>query len=65
VQAISQLANIMATQVPVVPLLYGGAWAEYSTRNYTGWPTASNPYMAPVPNTPYLEYTVLHLKPKS
>jgi peptide/nickel transport system substrate-binding protein len=64
-QAISSLANIMATQVPVVPLLYGGAWAEYSTRNYTGWPTASNPYMAPVPNTPYLEYTVLHLKPKS
>jgi peptide/nickel transport system substrate-binding protein len=65
VQAISKLANIMATQVPVVPLLYGGAWAEYSSRNYTGWPTASNPYMAPVPNTPYLEYTVLHLKPKS
>jgi peptide/nickel transport system substrate-binding protein len=65
VQAISKLANIMASQVPVVPLLYGGAWAEYSSRNYTGWPTASNPYMAPVPNTPYLEYTVLHLKPKS
>jgi peptide/nickel transport system substrate-binding protein len=64
-QAISKLASIMSTQVPVVPLLYGGAWAEYSTRNYTGWPTASNPYMAPVPNTPYLEYTVLHLKPKS
>jgi peptide/nickel transport system substrate-binding protein len=65
VEAISKLANIMATQVPVVPLLYGGAWAEFSTRNYTGWPTASNPYMAPVPNTPYLEDTVLHLKPKS
>jgi peptide/nickel transport system substrate-binding protein len=65
VQAISKLAGIMATQVPVVPLLYGGAWAEYSSRNYTGWPTASNPYMAPVPNTPYLEDTILHLKPKS
>ena len=65
VQAISKLATIMATQVPVVPLLYGGAWAEYSSRNYTGWPTASNPYMAPVPNTPYLEDTILHLKPKS
>ncbi len=65
VQAISKLAGIMAVQVPVVPLLYGGAWAEYSSRNYTGWPTASNPYMAPVPNTPYLEDTILHLKPKS
>ena len=65
VQAISKLSTIMAAQVPVVPLLYGGAWAEYSSRNYTGWPTASNPYMAPVPNTPYLEDTILHLKPKS
>ena len=65
VDAISKLASIMATLVPVVPLLYGGAWAEFSSRNYTGWPTASNPYMAPVPNTPYLEYTVTHLQPKS
>jgi len=63
--AITKLEHIMDTQVPVVPLLYGGAWAEYSTRDYTGWPSASNPYMPPVPNTPYLENTVLHLKPKS
>jgi ABC-type transport system substrate-binding protein len=64
-QAITKLEHVMDTQVPVVPLMYGGAWAEYSTKNYTGWPSASNPYMPPVPNTPYLEYTVLHLKPKS
>jgi len=55
----------MDTQVPVIPLLNGGAWGEFSTRNYTGWPTASNPYMVPVPNTPYLEYTVTQLKPAS
>jgi ABC-type transport system substrate-binding protein len=64
-QAIKTLEHIMTTQVPVVPLLNGGAWAEVSTRNYTGWPSASNPYMNPVPNTPYIEYTVLHLTPKS
>jgi peptide/nickel transport system substrate-binding protein len=64
-QAITKLEHVMDTQVPVVPLLYGGAWAEFSTRNYTGWPTASNPYMPPVPNTPYILETVLHLKPKS
>jgi peptide/nickel transport system substrate-binding protein len=63
--AINKLEQVMTTQAPVVPLLYGGAWAEYSTRNYTGWPSASNPYMTPVPNTPYLEYTVMQLKPKS
>ena len=36
----------MSTQVPVAPLLYGGAWSETSTRNYTGWPTSDNPYMS-------------------
>ncbi len=63
--AITKLENIMTTDVPVVPLLNGGAWAEVSTRNYTGWPSASNPYMNPVPNTPYIEYTILHLTPAS
>ena len=55
----------MATQAPVIPLLYGAAWYEYSTRDYTGWPTAANPYIDPVPNSPYLEYTLLHLTPAS
>jgi peptide/nickel transport system substrate-binding protein len=64
-EAITKLQQIMTSQTPVVPLLYGGAWAEYSSRNYTGWPTAGNPYMTPVPNTPYLEYTVQQLKPNS
>jgi peptide/nickel transport system substrate-binding protein len=63
--AITKLQQVMTSQAPVIPLLYGGAWAEYSSRNYTGWPSAGNPYMTPVPNTPYLEYTVLQLKPKS
>jgi peptide/nickel transport system substrate-binding protein len=63
--AINKMEQIMTTQVPVVPLLYGGAWSENSTRNYTGWPSASNPYMVPAPNTPYLEYTVTHLQPVS
>ena len=63
--AISKLESIMNTQVPVAPLLYGAAWWQYSTRNYTGWPSASNPYMNPSTNSPYLEETVLHLKPVS
>ena len=57
--------TVMATQAPVIPLLYGAAWYEYSTRDFTGWPTAANPYIDPVPNSPYLEYTLLHLTPAS
>ena len=61
--AIATLANIEATQVPVAPLLLGASWAEYSTRNYTGWPSAANPYVDPGPNIPEILYTVQQLKP--
>lgn len=60
-----ELETVMATQAPVVPLVYGAAWYEYSTKDYTGWPTAANPYTDPVPNAPYMEYTLLHLTPAS
>jgi peptide/nickel transport system substrate-binding protein len=62
---LNELETVMATQAPVIPLVYGAAWYEYSTRDYTGWPTAANPYIDPVPNAPYMEYTLLHLTPAS
>ena len=61
--AISKLENIMTTQVPVAPLLQGAAWWEFSTRDYTGWPSSGNPFMNPTTNSPYLEETILHLTP--
>lgn len=64
-QVLDKLETIMSTQAPVIPLLYGAAWYEYSTKDYTGWPTSSNPYIDPVPNAPYMEYTLLHLTPAS
>jgi peptide/nickel transport system substrate-binding protein len=63
--SITKLETIMDTQVPVAPLLYGADWYEYSTRDYVGWPSASNPFMNPSPNSPYIEETVLHLRPAS
>ena len=63
--AVTQLANIENTEVPVAPLLLGASWAEYSTRNYTGWPSAGNAYMDPGPNIPEILYTVQQLKPAS
>ncbi|MBV8349132.1 MAG: ABC transporter substrate-binding protein, partial [Mycolicibacterium sp.] len=35
--AVTKLETIMTNEVPVAPLLYGAAWWEYSTRDYTGW----------------------------
>ena len=63
--ALDSLQQIVSTQAPVIPLLYGAAWYEYSTKDYTGWPTESNQYNNPVPNDPYILFTILHLKPVS
>jgi peptide/nickel transport system substrate-binding protein len=63
--AITAIENIMTNQVPVAPLLYGAAWYEYSTRNYTGFPSASNPFNNPSLNSPFIEETILHLRPAS
>jgi peptide/nickel transport system substrate-binding protein len=64
-QALDTLQNIMTTQVPVIPLLYGASWAEFSTKHYTGWPSASDPYSDPGPNPIEVEYVILHLRPVS
>ena len=50
------LEEVVATQLPVIPLLYGATWCEYSTASYTGFPTPSNPYMDPAPGDPELPY---------
>jgi peptide/nickel transport system substrate-binding protein len=64
-QALNTLQGILSAQAPVIPLVYGAAWFEYSTKKYTGWPTQSDQYTNPEPNAPYLEYTLLHLTPTS
>ena len=63
--ALNKLQQIVAQQAPVIPLLYGAAWDEYSTKKFTGWPTKDDPYIDPVANQPWDEYTVLHLSPVS
>jgi peptide/nickel transport system substrate-binding protein len=62
---LTKLQHIVARQAPVIPLPYGAASDEYSTKKFTGWPTAADPCEDPTPNSPFLEYTVLHLTPVS
>jgi peptide/nickel transport system substrate-binding protein len=63
--ALNTLEGIMSTQAPAIPLLYGAAWAEWSSKDYTGWPSPSNPYSDPGPNPSEIEYVILHLTPAS
>jgi peptide/nickel transport system substrate-binding protein len=43
-QAIQGLTNIMADQLPVITVLDAIQFFEYTTTNWTGWPTPDNPY---------------------
>ena len=63
-QAYNGLQKIMVEQVPSIPLVFGATWNEYSTANFVGWPSASNPYASPAPfSYPDSEVVVLHLMP--
>ncbi len=60
--AVQTLTNIISTNAPVVPLLYGADWNVYSTAHYVGWPDGANPYMDPSPDDPQLPYILMQLK---
>lgn len=50
--------------LPVIPLVYAAQWSEYSTKDYTGWPSATNNYADPSPSTSFADGVVLtHIKP--
>ncbi len=59
---VAPLANLISTDVPEAPLLYGADWNVFSSKDYTGWPDAKNPYMDPSPSSPELPYILMQLK---
>lgn len=46
---IQGLEKIMVEQLPVIPLVDGATWYEYTTNHFQGWPDANNPYAGPAP----------------
>jgi peptide/nickel transport system substrate-binding protein len=64
--AIYTLEKAVAKNLPAIPLIYGATWFEYSTKYFTGWPTAQNPYAQPAPyNYPAEGIVLTHLTPRS
>ena len=62
--AMYKIEEIMATQLPSIPLVNGPNWYEYNTSQYSGWPTVSNPYATPTPASTFGTAVVLmHLHP--
>ena len=60
-----QVEQAVFNQVPVIALFYGATWSEFSTKKFTGWPSASDPYAPPAPygQPPLMIFT--HLQPRS
>lgn len=56
------LQRIMIDQVPIVMLYYGGSWGLFSTRNFTGWPSAKDPYTLPTSYNNAALLVLTHLK---
>jgi len=65
-QALAGLEKVMVEQLPSIPLVNGATWNEYSTRNFTGWPGATNAYASPAPfDFPDAEIVALNLTPSA
>jgi peptide/nickel transport system substrate-binding protein len=64
-QALNTLENIMVTQMPVIPIMAANAGGEFSTKNWVGWPSDSNPYAPAQPTLINSLDVILHLQPAS
>jgi peptide/nickel transport system substrate-binding protein len=63
---VDQLEQVMLKDVPLIPVTESVDWYEYNTADFTGWPTASDPYAQPGPAlTPDFGIVLLHLRPKT
>jgi peptide/nickel transport system substrate-binding protein len=59
--AMNTIEQIMVDQMPMVPTSAANAGGEYSTKNWTGWPSAANPYAPAQPTLPNAIDVLLHL----
>ena len=63
--ALNTLENIEATEMPFIPIMAANAGGEYSTKNWSGWPSAANPYAPAQPTLINSLQIILDLKPAS
>ena len=67
---LTPIESYVANNLPVIPTTTSAEWCEYTSKNFTGWPTQANPYQSCQPSGTNLtgasgtdEYVLLHLKP--
>ena len=64
-KALVPLEQFVANNYPIIPTVYGAAFMEANSTNYTNWPSPTNTYESGSPNAPTNEVVILHLRPRS
>lgn len=62
--AIGAIQKVMVEDLPGLPLVFSGGAGMWRTDRATGWPSASDPYAAPVPGSVNAELVLLKLSPR-
>ncbi|QCW79515.1 ABC transporter substrate-binding protein [Streptomyces sp. S6] len=62
-KALYTVQKIFVEQAPMIPTAAAPIGAEYSTKNWIGWPTEANPYAPPQHTQPSALEIVLNLTP--
>ncbi|MBT8159715.1 MULTISPECIES: ABC transporter substrate-binding protein [Arthrobacter] len=62
--AVGAIQNVMVNDLPGLPLVFSGGAGMWRTDRATGWPSASDPYAAPVPGSVNAELVLLKVSPK-
>lgn len=63
--ALTKVQQVFVRDMPVIPTTARPSLAEYSVKNYVGWPDDSNPYATPDPTLSSAAQIILNLKPRS
>ncbi|MFE8911885.1 ABC transporter substrate-binding protein [Streptomyces globisporus] len=64
-KALNTLQKIFVEQAPMIPTAAAPVGAEFSTKNWIGWPSEANPYAPPQHTQRTALEIVLNLKPSS
>jgi peptide/nickel transport system substrate-binding protein len=60
---VSKLEKVYLSDVPVIPVLGAVSWDQYNSAQFTGWPTAANPYAQGQTIYPDWGWDLLNIKP--
>ncbi len=62
---VSKLEKVLLADVPYIPVLTAVSWDQYNSAQFTGWPTAANPYAQGQTAYPDWGWDLLNIKPAS